>query len=455
MDTKVKPEQTKRRACDECRSRKLACTKESDGCGRCKRQDIKCVYSPQKRMGRPRKHRAVEPAAPVPAPAIEPLNDAGDAVAIPGFEFDSAIGMDLDLSFFDMNNTDVNFLDLVDPNSEILPEFLYIPDQTATSPDPSACSERAENTQISRGAFWPMNDHLGDINFDPPTTAPPQTLEFTPDEVARLMSADRATLAETPPALSPPSTSSPSARSSAPEPESPQTRCSCLAALYLALDSLQTLPAEVGEAMMVARTAAKTAHDTILCPVCGDPPLGPTCAIPVSSIQSMMMLGALLPSLSDAYMRILGMVDGTAAAADAERRTITFTLRGYGGIWGWMANQGSSRCGGTERLEGAKLEPVLWRLTVRALLKLDVYGINEMTASGFDVEGAKQPGLKDIIHMMEERSRRRHALMDQLMASGAMPKPPGGGIPFSTGEKPTCMRIIDIAKRSMDDLIIP
>ncbi|KAI9903057.1 hypothetical protein N3K66_002409 [Trichothecium roseum] len=53
----------KHRACDECRSRKLACTKEPEGCSRCRREGIACHYSPQKPMGRPRKRRQVEAAA--------------------------------------------------------------------------------------------------------------------------------------------------------------------------------------------------------------------------------------------------------------------------------------------------------------------------------------------------------------------------------------------------------
>ncbi|KAI5298734.1 hypothetical protein KEM56_003819, partial [Ascosphaera pollenicola] len=50
----------KKRACDECRAKKLKCTKELDGCTRCKRQNARCHYSPQKPMGRPRKFYAVQ-----------------------------------------------------------------------------------------------------------------------------------------------------------------------------------------------------------------------------------------------------------------------------------------------------------------------------------------------------------------------------------------------------------
>jgi hypothetical protein len=398
-------------------------------------------------MGRPRKHRPVEVAEPpagIAGPAEAPQDDTQPFI-VPDFEFDSTIGMDLDLSFLDMNNMDMNFLEIVDPNSQVLPAPAQIGlDQGATEQ-----GKQPEHVP-SPGAFWPMSTGLADINFDEPLgAAQPRAPEITAEEVAQMLSTDLDTL----PGLSSPSASSPSTHASPPESDTTMS-CSCLSAIYLALESLHTLPKEVCDAMRVARTAAKTAHDTILCPVCGDPPLDPNRNVPIQAFQSVMMLGALLPSLSNAYMRILSMVDAEAAAADAERRQIPFTLSGYGGLWGWIAKMDPVKCGASQRLEGAVLEPILWRLTVRALLKMDVYGINELTP-GIDDASAQQPGLKDIIAMMEERSRRRHEQMDALVASGVHLPYRCGYIPLSAGEKPTCLRIIDIAKRSMDDLIIP
>ncbi|KAK4129544.1 hypothetical protein N657DRAFT_640198 [Parathielavia appendiculata] len=457
---KTADQQPKRRACDECRGRKLACSKEIDGCARCKREGIKCVYSPQKRMGRPRKHRPVDVAAGSPASLEGTASSASKSVAgpvttpreeappivMPNFEFDSTIAMDLDMSFLDMNNMDMNFLELVDPNNTQLP----------LPPAPVQTGSLVYEKQglIAPNAFWPMSSGLSDINFDEPaSSAPPPLPEISAEDVAQILSAD---LPETMPCLSPPSSSSPSSDVSSPDSDNIKT-CGCLSALYLALNSLQTLPKDVCEAMRVARTATKTAHDTILCPVCGDPPVGPNAIQPIQAFQSVMMLGALLPSVSNAYMRILSMVDAEAAAADADRRQIPFSLSAYGGLWGMVAKMDPVKCKAQERLEGALLEPILWRLTVRALLKMDVYGVNDLTA-GIDANvGFQQPGLKDIINMMEERSRRRHEQVDAMVAAGMIQKPKTMDyVPLSsTTDKPTCMRIIDIAKRSMDELIIP
>lgn len=438
--------------------RKLACSKEVDGCVRCRREGIKCVYSPQKRMGRPRKHRAVEvpvdavePVEAVPPPtAAVPADEETAQIMVPEFDFDPTLAMDLDLSFLDMNNMDMNFLELVDPNTQFPPA----PAQPAAAVLDPALTETEQPPHQTHGVFWPMGNNLADINFDEPhpSTLPGPAPEMTPEEVAQILSPD---VTETVPSLSPPSTSSPSTYASPPEVDSTRT-CGCLTALFRALDSLQTLPNDVGGAMKVARTATKTAHDTILCPVCGDPPMEPSCKPPIQSLQSVMMLGALLPSLSNAYTRILTMVDAEAAAADADRRQIKFTLEGYGGLWGWMAKMDPVRCGAADRLEGALLEPILWRLTVRALLKMDVYGINELTPGVDPAEVVQQPGLKDIINMMEERSRRRHKQLDDMVAAGMVMKSSCEYVPLSsTSDKPTCMRIIDIAKKSMDDLIIP
>ena len=50
----------KRAACDECRAKKLKCTGEQPTCSRCAREKITCVYSTQKRMGRPKKRQRMD-----------------------------------------------------------------------------------------------------------------------------------------------------------------------------------------------------------------------------------------------------------------------------------------------------------------------------------------------------------------------------------------------------------
>ncbi|KAK7634590.1 hypothetical protein IWX48DRAFT_534633 [Phyllosticta citricarpa] len=57
------PDVKRHAACDECRNRKLKCSGDKPRCGRCVRENITCIYSPQKQMGRPRKRRRDEPSS--------------------------------------------------------------------------------------------------------------------------------------------------------------------------------------------------------------------------------------------------------------------------------------------------------------------------------------------------------------------------------------------------------
>ncbi|KAK4185972.1 hypothetical protein QBC35DRAFT_475868 [Podospora australis] len=475
-ESKIKKtgEQPKRRACDECRGRKLACSKNVNGCTRCSREGIKCVYSVQKPMGRPRKRQnpggavTVEIAVPKPddsnIPTSQKALPTGFAtVEIP--EFDPTMTMDLDLSFLDVDN-DFNFFDLMNPatdfdscalpaSNEPLSPSAFLPPTTALPTPPS-------DSASPPSGFWPMGDHLGHIDFNSEICAQEQPAkELTNEEIACILTGPETYLESTLPGLSPPSSSSNSSNGDTSSPSldnnPPQETCSCLASLYLALESVKTLPQPVARALRITRAASRAAHDAVLCRVCSDIPLSTNPAdlppkTPMASIQNMMMLGALLPSLSNAYMRILQMIDAEAAEADRLRKKIKFTLTEYGGLWGVLAEQEPFKCGAAERIEGTEMEPSLWRLTIRALLKVDVYGVDTQVLC----PDARHLALKDIIGMLEERSRNRHQMLDEMVEAGIIERPKCGDyIPLTSPEKPTCLRIIDMAKKSMDELVIP
>ncbi|KAK3337216.1 hypothetical protein B0T19DRAFT_351682 [Cercophora scortea] len=453
-----KPEQ-KRRACDECRGRKLACSKEPAGCARCVREGIRCNYSAQKPMGRPRKrpHAEIEGAGLREDDCDADRNRDRVAIVPP---FDSTIGLDLDLSFLDVANQDLNFLDLLDTDFQFAAAapFDFAPAQdvpAVVAPDPSPLVPSYSGDIRVPGGLFHMG---GDINFDPPGVTPPtpQAEEITLEEIAQIMSSSNV------PSLSRHSSSRSSSMDASPADSAspvtpPPLPCDCSARLYYSLESLQRLPTEIDSAMNTARNAARTAHNTVMCTICGLPPLELSHRPPIASFQNMMMLGALLPSLSNAYVRILAMVDDETARADAARSKIHFSLEGYGGIWGEIAHT-KNACSAASNLEGVMLEPSMWRLTVRALLRFDVYGINEADAGGGTGVACEvtQPGLKDIISMMEARSRKRHEELDALVASGAIKDTNLlQYISHSSADDLPCMRIIDIAKKSIEDLVIP
>lgn len=406
-------------------------------------------------MGRPRKVK--RPQEPV---HVEDKPESRHPVIVPASDSAMDLDIDLDLAFFDMN--DVSFLDLMGSDYHSLGVNNT---QSHTAPPPPKQLARQAR---SPGVWKMMNaDHLAhEIDFDNHTEPQSLSEEFSLEEAAEIMTAE---IPETLslPALSPPQ--QPSASSDHPSPSDPQPNiCSCLASLYLALDSLQRLPKDACSAIHVTRSASKTAYNAISCPICSTPPLDPTDASshpPIQSLQNMMMLGALLPSISNAYKTILRLVDEEAHAASLASRRMTFQLAAYGGLWGALAS--GDLCGGAaaDTVEGRELEPAMWRLTVRALLKVDVYGLNGCSP---ETEGEPRPempggplwqvGLKDIIQLMEERSRARHEQIDALVAAGVLRL--DGRCEYvpldnGTGEKPTCFRIIDIAKKSMQSLVIP
>ncbi|KAK7737443.1 hypothetical protein SLS53_006516 [Cytospora paraplurivora] len=245
-----------------------------------------------------------------------------------------------------------------------------------------------------------------------------------------------------------------------PAPLTSDRSCSCLADLYLALDSLGHLPTEVGAAIRVARCASKAAHDAVQCQICS-PPITETMKVPISGLQNTMILGALFPSIADAYQRILDMVEHQTARAIGGRRQLHFDLPGYGGIWGQLGS--FEYRSNTDRYKDVWMEPAMWRLTVRALLKMDVYGINCKPGCSAYCGGARLEvshlGLKDIIAQMEERSRLQHADIDAMIEAGLLPPTGPGGVPVPhsheyNGEEPHCRRIIKIAREAVDRLVV-
>lgn len=308
--------------------------------------------------------------------------------------------------------------------------------------------------------FGYTGNDFGALNFD---TAVEHAPSFSTSNLdpALFVSAD--TPPEAVPKLSSAASSSPS--SSGSPPNLGAANCACTASLYLAIDSMQRLPTDVTEAVRQARIAAKTAHDVVNCPMCHTP-LQPATVSPcttskaMQNFQNLMLLATLIPSTVHAYERILHIVDLEAAKAQAERREIAFTLDGYGGMWGGLGKE--DVCGTSQMLNNRMMEPIMWRLTVRALLRVDVYGISgDCCESSANPRGSdsEQPepfhlGLKDVVDQMENRSKARHAIMDHMMESGAWPDPSCALKLHKTGETPTCQRIIQIARLSLDNLVI-
>lgn len=479
-------------------SRKLACSKEADGCARCKREGIVCHYSPQKQMGRPRKRPREEQATNEGAASAGPTTttatqeespNKNPMVSVPPDTEDPGLAF---LSFLSGGDT---MFDASLPSGLLDDMTLLPPHEEFNNGGSHIVDNKNSNSKggPELGQFGYMDMNFGQVNFGDAGAEQAPSLSSSNLDPALI------NMADTPPGSVPnmSSGSSASAESTSGDnhhhhspptmananPHSNTVACACTANLYLALDSMQRLSNKVTEGIRQARVAAKTAYQVLHCPVCNgahEQLLASEAALADSmshsppramqNFQNLMLLATLIPSIAHAYERILVLVDKEAARAQAERREVPFRMEGYGGLWGQLA--ADDCCGARTMLEHRLMEPTIWRLTVRALLRVDVYGIAEpddmaatmprdpihggVEGGGGAGAGAEMChlGLKDLVLQMEERSRARHAVMDPLVQAGKCGN-------YSTvlrlhkeGETPTCQRIIALARQAIDNLVI-
>ena len=278
------------------------------------------------------------------------------------------------------------------------------------------------------GDLWHLGDRMnfGNIDFD---SSPDGTID--------------------PPALSSgsnPSTSddggSPSQKSLAP--------CSCLASMYLALASLQQLPTDIVLALKTVREAGMTASATVWCPQCGSILIEKP-KPPIEAFQNTMLLGTLIPVIANAYKRLLEMIDAETDAAVALGQTKTFKFHDYGGLCrkNQQSIQETMACIEKEMMfYPVEMPPMQWRTTVRALLRVDIYG--------HDQDGFRHRGLRPLVAEIEQRQRARHTWLELHPDAGNIEV--GLGIKHKSaclGEQTYgCLQILEMAKLAIDELVI-
>ncbi|KAL2756295.1 hypothetical protein ACRALDRAFT_2053554 [Sodiomyces alcalophilus JCM 7366] len=517
----------KRRACDECRTRKLACSKEPDGCSRCRREGLKCVYSPQKPMGRPRKRRLCEKSEDqttasvdtthgaseestttkfqVPVPSTDPSTEPGSTILERETDFSWYNGRGNGNGSPDVLSSSL-FLDTHSPGNErIKPSTL--PLDFSTDPDMmfGESSFPADGFEFQPGGGNILNGinfeahpadkqvSFQDINDDFAGILSSEALQTTSSSATAPLSVGMDDAGDTSAVpLDPLSTiqgyghgdfpgeswstsETPPSETSLQTPRSdtvpvhnhkalPQTSCACLSQIYLSLDSLSRLPEDVGLAMAVARAAARAAHDVVACPACSKPFTDDaTIPLPIQSFQNMMMLGALIPTTVNAYIKILELVDEATSQANEKGEKMVFRFTDYGGLWGRLGDMDKVSPRSTvEMYDNRVMEPDQWRHTVRAVLKVDLYGFRVDGRTGADgsVVSHTHPGLRDVVTAMEDRSNCRHDNVDALVAAGRHPACSQSHYPMTPrhdrdkkSERP-CLRIVEMARLSLEKLAI-
>lgn len=374
-------------------------------------------------MGRPRKRPHASQSTIVPAKTFEdvPKNDQNvSGVGIDINVMDDAV-LDLNpVSFVDpsltgntdMTISDMSFLDFLGS------DFMF--NQPFDAEDPVT--------------DWNINLHDTDVDAQLEVTGGSTSLTTPP------LSSQGASPSEhkRPAQLTP-------IPSLAPTEKLQSTTCSCLADLYLALDSIARLPNDLIHALRTARTAAHAAHNAIRCEICC-PPIHKAMKMTAVAFQNSMLIGALIPSIADAYHRILELVDAEATRAIATHTQLTFNLAEYGGTWGEL--------GDSEADETKIMDPAAWRRSVRSLLKIDVHGVNTLNADG--TARFQQIGLRDLVAEMDEKSRERHAEIDALIDAGLSAPVGMSGLPasHSQGKEPHCRHVVQLARDAVENLHI-
>lgn len=107
-------------------------------------------------------------------------------------------------------------------------------------------------------------------------------------------------------------------------------------------------------------------------------------------------------------------------------------------------------------LTAVEMPPHQWRNTVRAMLRVDIYGHEQ--------HGYRHKGLKDLVTEMEQRQTARHQLLEVWSNAGVHFTTMENGRPLCLGERQkqrdlnqphACMQILQMAKISIDNLVIP
>jgi hypothetical protein len=181
-------------------------------------------------------------------------------------------------------------------------------------------------------------------------------------------------------------------------------------------------------------------------------------APPIQCYQNMMLLATLIPSACNAYAMILEMIDKETDSARRDNRQMWFSFQELGALPGRAGEQ--EGCASMAALNNRSMEPAMWRMVMRNVLRLDVYGQHPTPDQAND-HGFQSRGLKDVVTAMEDRSRRRHAVLDKLAAEGKMPhdnmfhrhnsKDAYQPVPE---EQRNCMRVLDAARVALENLVI-
>lgn len=202
---------------------------------------------------------------------------------------------------------------------------------------------------------------------------------------------------------------------------SKQCSCACLASLYLMLDQIQssekmTFPA----GLHFLRAMIAQARDVIHCECC------PTRFL--SATQNMSLVGALVMSIARQYGTVLDAIKLEATTATRLNQTKTIEFQGLASSDAPSSAPGHDVFGGF----GVQMHPLEWMVLANKAVKAEVYGL----------DGTSRNSFVGLLEILEERQRSWHS----------NPRSSDYAEYASGADRPTCIRIIDEARKLVSKL---
>ncbi|XP_014554593.1 hypothetical protein COCVIDRAFT_17657 [Bipolaris victoriae FI3] len=298
-------------ACDECRTRKLKCSGDMPKCLRCTREQIGCVYSPQKQMGRPRKKRR-EGEADESATFVQGPNENTNIMN----------------SFSEMQNRS----DFDGLNSPPLLQDTY------------SSNESSGHEALTPGQFDPsLSDQLG----IPPGSNSASHLEPAIDPSLWELQPDTLTNNINQP-LSNQQIAGP---------------CTCITTTWMVLTELQAVTAfDFPQVVIPLRNAMSALANIISCPQCPKEPF--------NAIQNIQSIVSLMKAIVQRFNKVLLEVDREAARLEEAGQRKPYRIGDNNPALSHL-HTGTADCPMGFDIE---LEPKDWRRLVKTALKAEVYG---------------------------------------------------------------------------------
>ncbi|KAF2484317.1 hypothetical protein BDY17DRAFT_295402 [Neohortaea acidophila] len=337
-----------RAACDECRTKKLKCPGEQPQCSRCVRENIPCVYSPQKRMGRPKKRRRTDEAEE--DDGGQHASDPTSSVAWPG-------------------NTDTD-------------AFWNTAFETQLGVQPDAADW---NWPVP--ALTPDSGSSLTHNNAPATTPPLLTL---PPELQN-------TATRFPP---PTNTDTSSALLLDPSLTGLPT-CACLSNLYLTLSTLSSMDPTFPfpASLHPLREAMTTASQVLECTECPKKF--------ITGVQNTQLVGTLLTSIAERFGKILLRITADAERAEREGEKKSLPLSSLSTSTSHLHADSLGTC---LTAFSVSLEPAEWRRLAKKVVRAEVYGpLDDAGGAGGNGEFGCCAHFLGLTRQMSDRQHRWHS----------------------------------------------